>query len=140
MTLTAPADGTIVNALHAAFPTLAVVYLFGSAARGALTGRSDIDIAIDIGRPLTSLERWNAAQSLASAYSRDVDLIDFRVASTVLRHQILTTGRNVFAKDAAAQSSYEAAVLSEYLGRRRINRHRHRILVLGELLRRKYSQ
>jgi uncharacterized protein len=110
-----PTDDTIVNALQAAFPTLAVACLFGTAARNALTEHSDIDVAVDIGRPLEPLERWNALQSLASEFSRDVDLIDFRVASAVLRHQILITGRRVYAKNAAAQSSYEAAVLSEYM-------------------------
>lgn len=101
--------------LHLLFPTLSAAYLFGSAARDALTSDSDLDIAVDVGQPMTATKRWNAAQKLAARFSRDVDLIDFRVASAVLRHQILTTGQRLFARDPAAQASYEAAVLSEYL-------------------------
>ncbi len=79
-----------------------------------MRAESDIDLAIDIGRELTSPERWHAMQSLSVCSARDVRLIDFRVAGDVLRHQILTTGRRLFARNEAAQSSYEAAVLSEY--------------------------
>ena len=100
--------------LHATFTSLAAVYVFGSAAQNQMHTESDIDLAIDIGRVLTSVERWHTMQSLSVCLARDVDLIDFRVASDVLRHQILTTGRRLFASNDAAQSSYEAAVLSEY--------------------------
>ena len=105
----------ILRELQLLFPALSAAYLFGSAARDSLTSASDLDIAVDVGQPLTATERWNAAQTLAVVFSRDVDLIDFRVASDVLRHQILTTGQRLFARDPAAQASYEAAVLSDYL-------------------------
>ena len=75
---------------------------------------SDIDVAIDIGRALTATECWHAMQQLSVSLMRDVDLIDFRTANDVLRHQILTTGRRLFARDEAAQASFEAAALSEY--------------------------
>ena len=79
-----------------------------------MLAHSDIDVAIDIGRALTATECWNAMQHLAVSAGRDVDLVDFRTASDVLRHQVLTTGRRLFARDAAAQASFEAAALSEY--------------------------
>ncbi len=105
----------VLHELRALFPTLSAAYLFGSAARDALTSASDLDIAVDVGQTMTATERWNGAQTLAAVFARDVDLIDFRVASDVLRHQILTTGQRLFARDPAAQASYEAAVLSDYL-------------------------
>jgi uncharacterized protein len=80
-----------------------------------MSSASDVDVAIDIARPLTAQELWDAAHTLAAQVARDVDLVDFRLASDVLRHQILTTGQRLYAKDAVAQASYEAAVLSEYL-------------------------
>ena len=104
----------LLSELHATFPSLAAVYLFGSAAQGRMHAESDIDVAVDIGRELTSPERWHAMQALSIGMLREVDLIDFRVASDVLRHQILTAGRRVYARDEAAQSAYDAAVLSEY--------------------------
>ena len=105
----------ILRELQLLFPALSAAYIFGSAARDELNRDSDLDIAIDAGQPMTALDRYDSAQKLAISFSRDVDLIDFRVASDVLRHQILTTGERLFARDPAAQSSYEAAVLSDYL-------------------------
>ena len=104
----------LLDDLHAAFPTLSAAYLFGSAARGQMLADSDIDVAIDIGRALSATECWNAMQHLAVRAGRDVDLVDFRTASDVLRHQVLTTGRRLFARDEAAQANFEAAALSEY--------------------------
>ncbi len=104
----------VLDELHTVFPSLSAAYLFGSAARGQMLADSDIDVAIDIGRALSTTECWNAMQHLAARAARDVDLIDFRTASDVLRYQVLTTGRRLFARDGAAQASFEAAALSEY--------------------------
>jgi uncharacterized protein len=109
------ASEKLLAALHSALPTLNAAYLFGSAAGGQMQPHSDIDVAVDIGQTITPLARWQAAQALSVAMDRDVDLVDFRVASDVLRHQILTHGQRIFAKNPAAQSSYEAAVLSIYM-------------------------
>lgn len=106
---------TLLAELYATFPSLSAAYLFGSAAQDRLRADSDIDVALDFGREFTSNERWHTTQALSVCMKREVDLIDFRVASDELRHQILPTGRRLNARDAAAQSSYEAGVLSEYL-------------------------
>lgn len=104
----------VLHELHTVFPSLCAAYVFGSAARGQLRANSDIDLAIDVGRALSTAECWNAMQHLAVRTARDVDLIDFRTASDVLKHQVLTTGRRLFARDEVAQASLEAAALSEY--------------------------
>ncbi len=109
------APALILRELQSVFPELSAAYLFGSAARDELSSDSDLDIAVDVGQPMPATVRWDAAQKLAAVFSRDVDLIDFRVASDVLRHQILTTGQRLFAAHPTAQASYEAAVLSDYL-------------------------
>lgn len=43
-----------------------------------------------------------------------VDLLDLRAASTVMQHQILTTGERLWAKDVSA-GLFEAAMLTEKL-------------------------
>lgn len=106
---------TLLAELYATFPSLSAAYLFGSAAPDRLRADSDIDVALDFGREFTSNERWHTTKALSVCMKREVDLIDFRVASDELRHQILPTGRRLNARDAAAQSSYEPGVLSEYL-------------------------
>lgn len=103
------------DALVATLPTLRAAYLFGSSLNTHFHAGSDIDLAVDIGRRLEPVERFDAAQSLAQCLKREVDLIDFRVANAVFRHRILTTGVRLFAIDPVAQNIYEAAVLTEYL-------------------------
>jgi uncharacterized protein len=94
---------------------LNAAYVYGSASTPHFNVNSDIDVAIDVGYVLSPTERWEAAQAIAAALDRDIDLVDFRSANAVLRHQILTTGRRIFARDLTAQLTYEAAVLSEYM-------------------------
>ncbi|HXH03999.1 MAG TPA: HepT-like ribonuclease domain-containing protein [Candidatus Competibacteraceae bacterium] len=88
-----PTDDRLLAALHDRFPSLQAAYPFGSAAEGALTAESDPDLAVLIPEP--------------------VDLVDFKTASTVLQYQILSRGRQLYARDPAAVDGYEAFVLSE---------------------------
>ena len=69
-----------VLAAHA--PPDAVVRVFGSRARGEARRGSDLDLAIDAGRPLTSRE----SGALADAFEESdlpytVDVVDVRAAS-----------------------------------------------------------
>ena len=69
-----------VLATHA--PRESVVKVFGSRARGLARRGSDLDLAIDAGRPLTSRE----SGALADAFEESdlpytVDLVDVRAAS-----------------------------------------------------------
>ena len=74
-------SSTLLTAIRAVLPTLAVAYLFGSASRDGMRRDSDVDVAVEVGRELALTELWNAARALSLALSRDVDLIDFRAAS-----------------------------------------------------------
>ena len=55
---------------------------------------------------------WALSGDLADLAGCPVDLLDLRAASTVMQHQIITTGQRWWAKDAQA-ALYEAAILSE---------------------------
>ena len=61
-----------VRALTALFQP-AVVYLYGSAARGALRPDSDLDLALVPAVPCDPVALYNAAQELAVRCGRDVD-------------------------------------------------------------------
>ena len=55
------------------------VFLFGSQAGLSELKRADIDVGIDAGRPLTSMEEsliWNELQDLPTLYNFDV--VDFK--------------------------------------------------------------
>ncbi|WP_297524487.1 nucleotidyltransferase domain-containing protein, partial [Sulfurovum sp.] len=56
----------IVNTLKQEIPKLQALYLFGSQNDGSATKKSDVDIAYLSQNSLTSWERWNISQKLAS--------------------------------------------------------------------------
>lgn len=72
---------------------LVAVYQFGSQARGTARPTSDIDLAVLSANPIPAEQIFHLAQELAICLHRDVDLVDLRSASTVMRMQVLTTGQ-----------------------------------------------
>src|SRR5690554_988804 len=69
------------------------IILFGSAAKQQLRENSDIDIAFLSQTSYSPYEIFMKAQELADLLGRDVDLIDFRQASTVFKAQIVSHGK-----------------------------------------------
>lgn len=106
-----------VQQLQEAIPDLAVAYLFGSAATGATNEDSDVDIAVwteTRGPVLDSVSRWDLQNNLASIFRRDVDLVDLREASTVMRAQVLRSGQVVFESNETTRYRFEMTALSMY--------------------------
>jgi len=91
---------------------LLAVYLFGSHARDEAGKGSDIDLAVLVAGKADPVQLWELGQTLALQLDCDVDLIDLRAASTVMQHQIVTTGRRIWEKDVQA-ALYECAILSD---------------------------
>jgi uncharacterized protein len=115
----------IVELIQAAIPSTIAVYVFGSFATDTATPESDADIAVLAAMPLTSASRWELAQALASALGRDVDLVDLRQASAVLRAQVLGAGQLVLETDRAQRQQFETVTLSAYA---RLNEERRGII------------
>lgn len=117
-TPTTPAHPTlrtqIVCALCTRVPHLLAIYAFGSRVKTAAHPRadSDLDLAILVAGWADPLKLFDWAAELADLADCAVDLLDLRAASTVMQHQILTTGERWWALDAQA-ALFEAAVLSE---------------------------
>jgi len=107
----------IVRLLRERLPGLMAVYAFGS--RVVNDGEhartdSDLDLAVLVegyADPLTLFELSGAVADVAAC---PVDLLDLRAASTVMQHQVLTTGERLWAKDVRA-GLFEAAMLTEKL-------------------------
>ncbi len=95
-------------------PTVHTAYLFGSQARGEALPSSDIDVAVMCAQPLSALERFDAQERLAAELDRDVDLVDLRQASTVLRMQVLRDGRLLVDHAPDQRERAEVAWISEY--------------------------
>lgn len=85
----------IIKVIEIFFPT-AKVYLFGSRARGDNTERSDIDLAIDAGKPMTMTEKGQIMTMIdALNMPQKTDVVDFNRAPQALKDNILKEGINL---------------------------------------------
>lgn len=102
----------ILQTLQARLPNLLAVYAFGSRIQGTAGPDSDLDLAVLVAGYADVLTLFDLAGEVADVAGCPVDLLDLRAASTVMQHQILTTGQRWWAKDLQA-ALFEAMVLSE---------------------------
>lgn len=102
----------LVQLLRQRVPNLLAVYAFGSRVQGTAGAQSDLDLAVLLAGMADPVALWSLAGDLADVAGCDVDLIDLRAASTVMQHQIITTGARSWSLDSQA-AVFEAAVLSE---------------------------
>lgn len=84
--------------------------VFGSLARGSLRRESDVDVAVDLGHPLTVDETLEVTSALALATGRAVDLVDLRTVGEPLLGQIVRHGRRILGGEAA-----HASLISRHL-------------------------
>ena len=76
-------------------PTVRMAILFGSLASGRGTAESDLDLAMDAGRPLDLSLKMQLISELADRIGRPVDLVDLRSAGEPLLGQILRYGKKI---------------------------------------------
>jgi len=82
----------IIAVLSALFPG-AKIYLYGSRARGDHGERSDIDVAIDVGKELPRVDVGEARDMLAeSNIPYRIDVVDLHGVSKKMRENILRDG------------------------------------------------
>ncbi|MFN3344522.1 MAG: type VII toxin-antitoxin system MntA family adenylyltransferase antitoxin [Chloroherpetonaceae bacterium] len=90
------------------------IYLYGSRADGTARAESDWDIGVLTETPTDAVQRWEAAQTLALKLNADVDLVDLRQCSTVMRFQIAGKGRRIYTANRLACETFEYQSLSMY--------------------------
>ncbi len=103
------------EAIRAELEGLKSVYLFGSRATGEQRHCSDWDIGVvgvDVFDPVLV---WEAAQRVAVVLDCDVDLVDLRTASTVLRFQIVAYGKRLFSDGLVDTEQFDNLCIAEYL-------------------------
>lgn len=115
----------VIQLMREAVPELLAVYRFGSQAQGAARPESDVDLAFLALRAVSPKAGLALREELSLLLSRDVDLIDLRVASTVLRMQVISTGQCLFSADDRKREQFETMVYSSYA---RLNEERREIL------------
>ncbi len=107
-------DPAIIKAVQAVLPDAQALFLFGSRADGTHGENSDLDLAVMLPAPADPVRLWEAGETIARRLDVDVDLIDLRAASTVMQHQIITTGRRLFTLGVEPER-YELFILAEMI-------------------------
>ncbi|MFQ3597852.1 MAG: nucleotidyltransferase domain-containing protein [Chloroherpetonaceae bacterium] len=90
------------------------IYLYGSRADGTVKTNSDWDIGLLVETPTDPVQRWEAAQTLAVKLNADVDLVDLRQCSTVMRFEIAGKGTRIYTTNRLACETFEYQSLSIY--------------------------
>ena len=80
-------------------PTIRLAILFGSVAKGEARRDSDLDLAVDVDRPLEEHEKIQLIGELAEVSGRPVDVVDLFSAGEPLLGQIITGGRKILGDD-----------------------------------------
>lgn len=125
MSVRALDDQLLADQVASLLPDVVAVYLFGSCADGTARRGSDVDLAVLAPEPLPAEEIAFARDSLAETLGRDVDLLDLRRLSTVMRSQIVSTARLLLDRDPTSRAFFETFVYSSYA---RLNEERREIL------------
>ncbi len=94
------------------------IWLFGSLARGQQRDDSDIDLAVLTDVPIDAVALFELGLELGVKASRDVDLLDLRAVSTIMRKEVVCEGELVVAVDPAACESFVADSLALYVALR----------------------
>ncbi len=118
-------DASIIELLRRDLPSLVAIYRFGSSITAYERPGSDVDLAILPSCPLDTVRVWELAQVVAQALDKDVDLVDLLRASTVMRAQIISTGKRLYCSNRSECESFEDYAYSAYA---RLNEERKGIL------------
>ena len=116
---------TICGTILSQMPEALAIYRFGTWGTENERKESDIDLAILLPQPIKSLTLWTLSQDLARQINKEVDLIDLRQASTVMRMQIVAHGKRLFCANEYECERFEDYVFSSYI---RFNEERREIL------------
>ncbi|MCE3222384.1 MAG: putative Nucleotidyltransferase [Nitrospira sp.] len=117
--------GMIGQFLNQHIPNVIAIYQFGSQAHGTARPTSDLDVAVLARDPIPAEQRFHLAQDLAAQLHRDVDLLDLRTASTVMRMQVLATGQCLETRDDQAKAEFEMYAYADYA---RLNEERRELV------------
>lgn len=118
-------DHALIEHIRQSVPDLIALYRFGSQAKGTARTESDLDLAVLACDPIPAMRRFELAQDLAIQLHREVDLVDLRTASTVMRMQVISTGTCLDALNEPARREFEMYAYSSYA---RLNEERREIL------------
>jgi predicted nucleotidyltransferase len=98
-----------------AHPEISAVYVFGSYAAGHPRSKSDIDLGILFIKDVDGFTRVNRETEISNLLNKDVDLIDMRKSSPLLRHQIYKYGVMIYHDGSDSPFQFRANCIRDYL-------------------------
>ena len=104
----------IIEFLKRKIPEIQGIYVFGSFADNTNTLESDIDIAFLTFQKISPVEKWEAQEELASILNRDIDLVDLKNATIILRAEVIEKGKLIFSADSYQIDYFEMTTYSMY--------------------------
>lgn len=118
-------DQQAIRIIRESVPDVVAVYRFGSTVSGKTHRESDVDFALLALAPIDPIRRFELQERLAVELRHNVDLIDLRSTSTVMRMQVVSTGEAIAVFDRPEKERFETYVYSSYA---RLNEERRAIL------------
>ena len=91
-----------------------LIIVFGSSARGVFREDSDIDVAFLSDTAVTEYQLFSTAEALAGLSGREIDLVDLKRASTVLKAQILGKGQIIYSRNTELLQNFQVRAFKEY--------------------------
>lgn len=91
-----------------------LIILFGSYGKGQSREESDIDIAYLSDKEIGSYDNFLLAQEMAGLLGPDVDLLNLNMASTVMKAQVISSGKVVYCADELRRMHFYMRTLKEY--------------------------
>jgi len=106
------------------FPSIQVMYLFGSHASGTPKTDSDADIAVFTDGSETPTMDLEVGVFLQQRLKRPVDVVIIQKASPIFQHEIMRKKVRIFEKSTASRAFLENQSLRAYLDARHYQRKR----------------
>ena len=114
----------LVPEIIAKFPSIQIIYLFGSHASDTPKANSDVDIAVFTDGRETPTMDLELGAFLQQRLDRPVDVVIMQKVSPILQHEVLQKKVRVFEKATASRAFLENQSLRAYLDARHYQRKR----------------
>lgn len=95
-------------------PRVRLVYLFGSAADAGRSLARDVDVAVLTDPPLSPEELSRLRADLVAATGASIDLIPLNQASIVLTHEVVESGRCLYARSPDLETEFVTRARARY--------------------------
>jgi predicted nucleotidyltransferase len=102
------------DALVRVFPNVWAIYVYGSFARGDDSAASDVDLALLLPAEEKIVDLLGVMSDVASQVHRDVDIVDLRIVSDVLRREVLAEGRTLYLSRPNEVLEWEGTAITRY--------------------------